>query len=264
MHSPKETYSMTNEELDRALRQLRLGGMADVLAIRAQQARADNLGPLDFLGMLVHDELERRRDRLVSRRVKNAGFRDVKTLDTFDWSFNAGFDRAHIFDLATSRFIERNDDVLMLGNAGVGKSHIAQAIGMAAIHAGFHVLYREAHVLFEELVLADAIGERASAIANATGVQLLIVDDLGMRKLPANAAEDLLEIVMRRYERASTIITSNRPLEDWPRMFGDTPAVTAFLDRLMHHSHLIELRGKSYRLHQSSVTARQRKATDSK
>jgi DNA replication protein DnaC len=106
--------------------------------------------------------------------------------------------------------------------------------------------------------------ERASAIANATEVQLLIVDDLGMRKLPANAAEDLLEIVMRRYERASTIITSNRPLEDWPRMFGDTPAVTAFLDRLMHHSHLLELRGKSYRLHQSSVTARQRKATDSK
>jgi DNA replication protein DnaC len=150
MRSHKETYSMTNEELDRALRQLRLGGMADVLAIRAQQARADNLGPLDFLGMLVHDELERRRDRLVSRRVKNAGFRDVKTLDTFDWSFNASFDRAHIFDLATSRFIERHDDVLMLGNAGVGKSHIAQAIGMAAIHAGFHVLYREAHVLFEE------------------------------------------------------------------------------------------------------------------
>lgn len=251
---------MTNEELDRALRQLRLGGMADVLAVRAQQARANNLGPLDFLAVLVHDELERRRDRLVARRIKNAGFRDVKTLDTFDWSFNAGFDRAQIFDLATSRFIEQHDDVLMLGNAGVGKSHIAQAIGMAAIHAGFDVLYREAHVLFEELLLADAIGERANMIAAATEVQLLIIDDLGMRKLPASAAEDLLEIVMRRYERSSTIITSNRPLEDWPRMFGDTPAVTAFLDRLMHHSHLLELRGKSFRLHQSSVAARHRKA----
>jgi DNA replication protein DnaC len=251
---------MTNEELDRSLRQLRLGGMADVLAVRAQQARANNLGPLDFLAMLVHDELERRRDRLVTRRVKSAGFRDIKTLDTFDWSFNAGFDRAQIFDLATSRFIEQHDDVLMLGNAGVGKSHIAQAIGLAAIHAGFHVLYREAHVLFEELLLADAIGERANVIAAATEVQLLIIDDLGMRKLPASAAEDLLEIVMRRYERASTIITSNRPLEDWPRMFGDTPAVTAFLDRLMHHSHLLELRGKSFRLHESSVAARHRKA----
>jgi len=131
---------------------------------------------------------------------------------------------------------------------------------MAAIHAGFDVLYREAHVLFEELLLADAIGERANMIAAATEVQLLIIDDLGMRKLPASAAEDLLEIVMRRYERSSTIITSNRPLEDWPRMFGDTPAVTAFLDRLMHHSHLLELRGKSFRLHQSSVAARHRKA----
>ena len=255
---------MTNDELDRALRQLRLGGMADVLAVRAQQARAENLGPLDFLGMLVHDELERRRDRLVARRVKNAGFRDAKTLDTFDWSFNTGFDRALIFELATARFVEQRDDVLMLGNAGVGKSHIAQAIGMAAIHAGFHVLYREAHVLFEELLLADAIGERANVIASATEVQLLIIDDVGMRKLPVNAAEDLLEIVMHRYERASTMITSNRPLEDWPKMFGDTPAVTAFLDRLMHHSHLIELRGKSYRLHQSSVAARHRKATASK
>ncbi len=251
---------MTNDELDRSLRQLRLGGMADVLEVRAQQARADNLGPLDFLGLLVHDELERRRDRLVARRIKAAGFRDPKTLDTFNWSFNTGFDRALIFDLATARFIEQRQDVLMLGNAGVGKSHIAQAIGMAAIHAGFHVLYREAHILFEELLLADAIGERLERIAMFTEVPLLIIDDLGMRKLPASAAEDLLEIVMRRYERASTIITSNRPLEDWPKMFGDTPAVTAFLDRLMHHSHLIELRGKSYRLHESSVTARSRKA----
>jgi len=255
---------MTNDELDRSLRQLRLGGMADVLEVRAQQARADNLGPLDFLGLLVHDELERRRDRLVARRIKAAGFRDPKTLDTFNWSFNSGFDRALIFELATARFIEQRQDVLMLGNAGVGKSHIAQAIGMAAIHAGFHVLYREAHILFEELLLADAIGERVEHIAAFTDVPLLIIDDLGMRKLPASAAEDLLEIVMRRYERASTIITSNRPLEDWPKMFGDTPAVTAFLDRLMHHSHLIELRGKSYRLHESSVTARGRKATAAK
>jgi DNA replication protein DnaC len=252
---------MTNDELDRSLRQLRLSGMADALSVRAQQARADTLGPLDFLGLLVHDELERRRDRLVARRVKNAGFRDVKTLDTFNWGFNSSFDRALIFELATGRFIEKHDDILMLGNAGVGKSHLAQAIGMAAIHAGFHVLYREAHVLFEELVLAEAMGERSSAIAALTDVSFLIIDDLGMRKLPASAAEDLLEIVMRRYERASTLITSNRPLEDWPRMFGDTPAVTAFLDRLMHHSHLIQLRGKSYRLHESSVNARTRKGT---
>lgn len=251
---------MTSDELDRTLRQLRLGGMADTLIVRAQQARADNLGPLDFLNLLINDELQRRRDRLVERRVKAAGFRDRKTLDTFDWRFNAGIDRALVFELATCRFIERREDALILGNAGVGKSHLAQAIGMAAIHGGFRVLYREAHQLFEELVLADAGNERAEAIAVFSDVPLLIVDDLGMRKLPATAAEDLLEIIMRRYERAATIITSNRPLEDWPTMFGDTPAVTAFLDRLMHHSHLIQIRGKSYRLHESSLSARQRKA----
>jgi len=250
---------LTNDELDRALRSLRLSGMANVLTVRSQQATAERLGPIDFLGLLVHDELQRRRDRLIERRSKEAGFRDTKTLDTFNWSFNP-IDRAQIYELATARFIEQHDDVLMLGNAGVGKSHLAQAIGMSAIHAGFRVLYREAHHLFEELVLAAALGERAALISRLTDVPLLIVDDLGMRKLPASAAEDLLEVIMRRYERASTIVTSNRPLEDWPKLFGDTPAVTAFLDRLMHHGHLIEMRGKSYRLYESSLTARQRKA----
>jgi DNA replication protein DnaC len=250
---------MTTDELDRALRQLRLSGMADAVSLRTQQARAENLGPLDLIGLLVHDELQRRRDRLIGRRVKAAGFRDHKTIDTFDWKFNT-MDRALVFELASSRFIEQREDVLLLGNAGVGKSHIAQAIGMAAIHAGFRVLYREAHVLFEELLLASATGERTSAIATFSEIPLLIIDDLGMRKLPASAAEDLLEIVMRRYERASTILTSNRPLEYWPKLFGDTPAVAAFLDRLMHHSHLIEIRGKSYRLHEHSLSTRNRKA----
>jgi DNA replication protein DnaC len=198
-------------------------------------------------------------DRLIERRVKAAGFRDQRTLGTFDWKFNS-LDRALIFDLANGRFIEQHEDVLLLGNAGVGKSHVAQAIGMAAIHAGFRVLYREAHVLFEDLLLANAIGERAATIATYSDIPLLIIDDSGMRKLPANAAEDLLEIVMRRYERVSTILTSNRPLDDWPTLFGDMPAVAAFLDRLMHHSHLIEIRGKSYRLHEHSLTARSRKA----
>jgi DNA replication protein DnaC len=176
-----------------------------------------------------------------------------------DWKFN-NVDRALIFELASGRFIEQHEDVLLLGNAGVGKSHIAQAIGIAAIHAGFRVLYREAHVLFEDLLLANATDARSEAIATYSEIPLLIVDDLGMRRLPGNAAEDLLEIVMRRYERASTILTSNRPLEDWPKLFGDTPAVAAFLDRLMHHSHLAEIRGKSYRLHEHSLTARHRKA----
>lgn len=250
---------MTHDEIDHTLRQLRLSGIADALTARTQQARADNLAPMDFLGLLLHDEMERRSDRLIERRIKEADFRDRKTLDTFNWSFNK-IDRALIFELATARFIERHEDVLMLGNAGVGKSHLAQALGIAAVHAGFRVLYREAHRLFEDLMLASVSGRRAAHVAKLNEVPLLIIDDLGMRKLPASAAEDLLEIVMRRYERASTIVTSNRPLEDWPKLFGDTPAVTAFLDRLMHHSHMIDVRGKSYRLHESSKNARVRQA----
>ena len=250
---------MTHDEIDHALRQLRLSGMADSLTARAQHARADNLGPMDFLGVLLRDEMERRGDRLIDRRAKEADFRDRKTLDTFNWSFNK-IDRALIFEFATARFVERHEDVLMMGNSGVGKSHLAQALGMAALHGGFRVIYREAHRLFEDLMLASVSGKRAALVAKLNEVPLLIIDDLGMRKLPASAAEDLLEIVMRRYERASTIVTSNRPMDDWPKLFGDTPAVTAFLDRLMHHSHLIEIRGKSYRLHESSRNARARKA----
>ena len=251
---------MTADELDRSLRQLRLGGMADTLNVRAQQARAEQLGPIDFLSLLVHDEMQRRQDRLLDRRIKAASLRDHTSLDGFNWSFNPNIDRAMIFELLTCRFIERHEDVLILGNAGVGKSRIAQGIAMAAIHGGFRALYREAHQLFEELVFAEVTDERSQLVATLAKIPLLIIDDLGMRKLPASAAEDLLEIVMRRYERASTIITSNRPLEDWPKMFSDTPAVTAFLDRLMHHGHFIQIRGKSYRLHESSLAARERKA----
>jgi DNA replication protein DnaC len=257
----RKRHIMTRDELEQHLRQLRLGGMAESLSARSQHARSESLGPLDFLALLVHDEITCRRDRLVERRIKDAGFRDRKTLDTFEWTFNR-IDRALIFELATSRFIERHEDILMLGNAGTGKSHLAQALGITAIHAGFQVIYREAHRLFEELSIAALSDDRTSVMKKMSEVPLLIIDDLGMRKLPATAAEDLLELVMRRYERSSTVITSNRPLEDWPKIFGDTPAVTAFLDRLMHHSHFLDVRGKSYRLHQSSSGKQAQKARE--
>src|SRR5208282_2583968 len=148
------------------------------------QARAEQLGPIDFLSLLVHDETQRRRDRLLDRRMKAATLRDRTSLDSFNWSFNPKIDRALIFELLTCRFIERHEDVLILGNAGVGKSRIAQGIAMAAIHGGFRVLYREAHQLFEELVFAEVTEERAQLVATLAQIPLLIIDDLGMRKLP--------------------------------------------------------------------------------
>ena len=240
---------MTLPELTRALGQLRLGGMAALLETRLQQAQAERLAPLDWLSILVGDELTRRADRLLERRRKQARFRDAgKTLDTFDFDFNPTLDRALLFELATARFIGQHQDVLFLGPPGSGKSHLAQALGHAAIQQGYPVRYREAYVLLEELADATLDGTRKAYVAELAAVPLLIIDDLAMRKLPMTAAEDLLELIMRRHGRASTILTSNRPVEDWGKLLGDTPAITAMLDRLLEHSHVITCGPKSWRM----------------
>lgn len=235
-------------ELQRSLRQLRLGGMAAVLETRIHQAQAEPMAPIDFLSCLVSDELTRRSDRLLERRRKEAGFRDSgRTLDNFDFSFNPKMNRSLVFDLATGAFIARHEDALFLGPGGTGKSHLAQAIGHAAIQQGYRVVYRETHVLLEELADAVIDGTRKQYMESVSTVPLLIIDDFGMRKLPQTAAEDLLEIVMRRYERASTLLTSNRPVEDWGKLLGDVAAVSAMLDRLLHHGHVLKCGPKSWR-----------------
>jgi DNA replication protein DnaC len=235
-------------ELQRALRQLRLGGMAAVLEARLLEAQSERVVPIDLVSTLVSDELTRRGDRLLERRIKQAQFRDGdKTVDTFDLDFNKKMNRRLVYELAGGQFINRREDVLFLGPPGTGKSHLAQAIGRAAIQQGVRVLYREAHVLVEKIADAVLDGTRKECLAELATVPLLIIDDLGMRKLPGTAAEDLLELVMRRYERASTIFTSNRPVEDWGKLFGDTAAVAAMLDRLLHHGHVLKCGPRSWR-----------------
>jgi len=155
--------------------------------------------------------------------------------------------RSLVFDLASGAFIGRREDALFLGPGGSGKSHLAQAIGHAAIQQGYRVLYRETHVLLDELAETVIDGTRRDFMDTLSTVPLLIIDDFGMRKLPLTAAEDLLEIVMRRYERASTLLTSNRPVEDWGKLLGDTAAVSAMLDRLLHHGHVLKCGPRSWR-----------------
>jgi DNA replication protein DnaC len=204
--------------------------------------------PIDLISCLISDELTRRGDRLLERRRKQAGFRDPhRTLDNFDFTFNPKMNRSLIFDLAAGAFIAKREDALLLGPGGTGKSHLAQAIGQAAIQQGYRVLYRETHVLLEEIADAVLDGTRKQYMESVTAVSLLIIDDFGMRKLPHTAAEDLLEIVMRRYERASTILTSNRPVEDWGKLLGDAAAVGSMLDRLLHHGHVLKCGPRSWR-----------------
>jgi DNA replication protein DnaC len=235
-------------ELERSLRQLHLSGMATVIETRLRQAQAEAMAPIDLIACLVSDELTLRADRLLQRRRKQAGFRDPdKTLDNFDFGFNPKMNRSLVFDLATGAFIAKHEDALFLGPGGAGKSHLAQAIGQAAILQGYKVLYREVHVLLDELADAAAEGTRKDYMQSVGTVPLLVLDDFGMRKLPHTAAEDLLEIVMRRYERFSTLLTSNRPVEDWGKLLGDVAAVSSMLDRLLHHGHVLKCGPRSWR-----------------
>jgi DNA replication protein DnaC len=234
--------------------------MANTLETRIIEAQAEKMPPLDFLSTLVSDELQKRQDSLLQRRLKQARFRDPqKTLDAFDFDFNKKMNRKLVFELATARFVAQHEDALFLGPPGTGKSHLAQAIGHAVIHQGYRVAYREAHILLEEIADANLDGQRKQYFARLSGFALLIIDDVGMRKLPHTAAEDLLEVVMRRYERSSTLLTSNRPVEDWGKLLGgDNAAVTALLDRLLHNGHVLKSGPKSWRTKPKTSLRKQR------
>jgi DNA replication protein DnaC len=240
-------------ELERTLRSLRLSGMAASLPARLAQAADGGVAPLEFLELLLQDELTRRKDRLFDRRLKLARLNPLKRLDDFDWSFNPKLPRKLVCEFATAQFVANKENIIAIGPPGTGKSHLMNAIALCAIHAGFAPLSFQIHDLIAAIAEASATGEREAFFNRLLKTDLLILDDLGFKRLRHEDAEELLEIIMRRYERASTIMISNRPIEDWPKTLGDAATTSALLDRLMHHAHFLSFQGKSYRMEQSAL-----------
>ena len=234
--------------LTEILKQLRLSGLAQSLPVRLHEATSNRLAHAEFLELILQDELRVREHRAMERAKKVAGFRDQKTLEDFDWDFNRGIKKKQIFDLATGRFVREHRDALLVGPPGVGKSHLCQAIGLCLIRAGWSVLYRSIFDAVRDLLHDEAYEGHDKILARYLKPDLLILDDMGMKQLPKRSGEWLLEIILRRHEVRSTLLTSNRPLEDWGKLVGDVPSATAILDRLLQHSEVVQMTGKSYRL----------------
>jgi DNA replication protein DnaC len=235
-------------ELCSRLRHLRLSGMVTTLPARVQQATAAPLPHLEFLELLVQDELARRADRLFQRRLKQAGIVQIKEFADFDFGFNPKLPKARLLDLGSARFVATHANVLLIGPPGIGKSHAVTAIALGAIRAGYRALIKNTFDLAGDFAEAEAQGMRRELVAKLSRVDLLVLEDFGMKRLRAQAAEDLLEIFIRRHETASTIITTNRPTEDWGSFLEDVPATTAILDRFLARAEIIAMQGKSYRL----------------
>ncbi len=235
------------DDLIPLLKKLRLSGVLQTLDLRTSQAVEDDVAHTEFLYRLLQDEVERRDAKQLEQRLRRAAFEHGRTIEAFDFHFNPQVPKAKILELATCAFVERKENVLLLGQAGVGKSHLAQSLGHRACRAGYAVFNVSAHEMLIQLRASRADASYERRLLRFTAPDLLIVDDLGLRSLSDDEPIDLYEVIRRRYERSSTIFTSNRDIEEWTPLFGDSLLASAAMDRLLHNAHVIRIEGDSYR-----------------
>jgi len=253
--------SMTMVEIEKQLKALRLSGMLATLESRILQANQSNAAFVDALSWLLQDEMDQRSSCLRQRRFKASGLSELKTLSEFDWGFNPKLPKKEIYELVTVKFVQNGEHAVLIGSPGTGKSHIAKTIAHAAVQLFQKTIYREANVFFEDMFEAEQTDKKKRVCKMFSEADLLVIDDLFLRKrMPKDAADYLHDIIIDRYsKRKSTVITSNRPIEDWGLLLKDNAASSAILDRLLHHGHLLKFEGKSYRLKEAAKRLSQNK-----
>lgn len=237
----------TIDELIPVLKKLRMSGVLETFQLRQKQAVDDELSYDEFLYRLMSDEVERREAKQLQTRLRRANFEHNKTLEDFDFAFNPQIPKNKVIDLATCNFVELRRNALLVGKTGVGKSHIAQAIGHRACIAGYTAMYMTANQMLSKLRSSRADDTYERKLTKLISPNLLIIDDLGLTPLSADAPLDLYEVIRQRYEKGSMVITSNRSVEEWYPMFPDKLLASAAMDRLLDKATVIEMEGDSFR-----------------
>ena len=235
------------DDLVPVLKKLRLSGVLQSLELRNREAVDDSLAHAEYLYRLLHDVVDRRESKQLTQRLRRANFEAMKSIEDFDFQFNPSVPKAKVLELATCQFVERRHNVLIVGKTGVGKSHLAQALGQRACRAGYSAFYISAHEMLTQLRASRADQSYDKKLARFTSPDLLILDDLGLRPLVGDEPIDLFEVVRHRYERGAMVITSNRDTAEWHPLFGDPLLASAAMDRLLHHAHVLDIEGDSYR-----------------
>ena len=234
-------------QLTPQLKRLRLSGVLESLELRNQQAIQDKLSYIEFLARLIQDEVERRAQKQLQLRLRRAAFHSDKTLEGFDFAFNPSISRQQLLDLATCTYVAQHRNVLICGPTGVGKSHLSQALGHEACRRGYDVLFVSTHKMLAHLNGGRADGSYDKRLQAYLRPDLLILDDFGLRPVITPGSEDLLDVILERYERGSILLTSNRAPAEWPSLFGDPLMASAALDRLADNANVLIITGSSYR-----------------
>jgi DNA replication protein DnaC len=248
-----------NSSLFKDLRNLKLSGIAKTLEVRNEQAIKEKLSYMEFLELLIEDELANRKDNSYKKRFQKAHFPFTKTLEEYDFNFQPTLNRQEIYNLATCEFIRKKENVVFIGPPGTGKTHLSISIGIKALQQGYKVIFTTVSDMMSALFESKADNSYAQKLKYYLSSDLLILDELGFRKLNEHIVDQFYEIISQRYEKGSLIITSNKTFDEWGNIFWDSILASAILDRIVHHCHLVLIKGESYRMREQKETLKKSK-----